>query len=81
MNREDRPLGRSETPEKLLLDFDPTPGRRVQEKIDFFFMPYELDYSVAKSMKFGSNKSLENQVVLQGLVRLTNDPYISPEER
>jgi len=31
---------RSITPEKLLDSFDPLPSRALQEKLDFFFLPY-----------------------------------------
>ena len=43
------------TPERLIQAFDPTPSHKVQEMIDFFFMPYNLEFNVSKSMKFNSN--------------------------
>ena len=47
---------KTNTPEKLLEQFDPRPSLQVQEKIDYFFIPYNFEYTVSKSMKFQNNK-------------------------
>jgi|TARA_B110001450_G_C17332343_1_gene364027 hypothetical protein len=33
----------NEDVEKFPLEFDPLPGKKVQKKIDFFFLPYNYD--------------------------------------
>ena len=81
INHTNKHNGGSQTPERLLSDFDPTPGTKVQEKIDFFFMPYKLDYSVAKSMKFKTNMRQDNYLMYQNLHEISNDPYITKEDR
>ena len=72
---------KSKTPERLLKAFDPTPSRKVQEKIDFFFMPYNLESNVSKFMKFKSNDEEINQMLISKLIKISNDPYIPQVER
>lgn len=72
---------KTNTPEKLLEQFDPRPSLKVQEKIDYFFIPYNFEYTVSKSMKFRSNQKEQNQVLNSKLRRISNDPYASSQER
>lgn len=76
---EDLSLTRTKTPEKLLMQFDPTPSRKVQEKIDFFFAPYNQKYSISKSMKFADGN--DDEEILLKLRSLSGDPYLSLPER
>ena len=38
----------------MMKNFDPVPSRRLQEKVDYFFMPYDLKFSLSKSVKFST---------------------------
>jgi len=51
----------------------------VQEKIDFFFTPYNQKQCIAKNMKFTDGN--DDEEILRKLKILSNDPYISLEER
>lgn len=44
------------SPEKMIKNFDPAPSRQIQEKIDYFFMPYDLKFSISKSVKFSTRR-------------------------
>ena len=76
---EELSLTRTKTPEKLLMQFDPTPSRKVQEKIDFFFAPYNQKQSIAKSMMFADGN--DDEELLLKLRSLSDDPYLSLKER
>lgn len=44
---------KDQDPEKLIANFDPTPSRKVQQKIDYFYMSFpDQKYTISKSMKF-----------------------------
>ena len=45
-------------PDKVLEKFDPMPSKSVQNRIDFFFQPYNQQQEFGKFMKF---KNIESQ--------------------
>ena len=55
--------------QKLIQDFDPTPSRKVQEKIDYFFMPYDMHSNVAISMKFNT-QDVEDEANIRMIEKL-----------
>ena len=66
----------TKTPERLLMEFDPTPSHKVQDKIDFFFMPYNFESNVSKFMKFKNDDFAQNMKLIPKLRKLSNDPYL-----
>ncbi len=38
------------------LDFDPMPSKHMQEKIDFFYLPYNYKISCSKHLKYNKNE-------------------------
>lgn len=48
----------------MIKNFDPAPSRAIQEKVDFFFMPYDLKFSISKSVKF-STKRQKNELLMK----------------
>ena len=38
----------------MIKNFDPVPSRQIQERVDFFFMPYDIRFSISKSVKFST---------------------------
>lgn len=44
---------KQQDPDKLIANYDPTPSRQIQQKIDYFYMSFpDQKYSISKSMKF-----------------------------
>ncbi len=41
-------------PNEMLKAFDPLPSKEIQQKIDYFFMPYSAERNTNKHMKFDS---------------------------
>ena len=57
-------------PEKLMANFDPTPNRQIQQKIDYFYMSFpDQKYTISKSMKFVD----DGQALVQSLQRCLVD--------
>ena len=72
---------RSKTPRKLLAAFDPIPSRKVQEKIDFFFLPYTGTQQISKKMVFQRSFGEDEQDVMSNLRILKNNPDVDDTVR
>ena len=47
------------TPEVLLQNFDPSPAEYLQNKIDYYFLPYSPQIDCSKHMRFHSEQREE----------------------
>jgi hypothetical protein len=71
-------------PNELLKAFDPLPSREIQQKVDYFFMPYSAERNTLKHMKFDSpvhDVPSKQDLILAGhtyVCKIVKDTNIGP---
>jgi len=69
-----RPL----SPHKLLAQFDNLPSKKVQQKIEYYFMPYNLDYKFNKFMHF---ERTNTPYIVEQTMRFLQQPGLELNDR